>query len=75
VNTNGSKNWLTLYREAVLESDPQKSKARIHVAQRAIGLRAQELWYGRAPDTTERRQMDAASQLLGLLATIGNEHP
>lgn len=74
MNPDGSKNWLILYREAVLEPDPQKSKVRILQAQRAIGLRARELWYAGAKETTERRQMDAASRFLGVLRTIGDEH-
>ena len=71
MNPGGSENWLILYREAVLEPDPKKAKLRILQAQRAIRLRARELWYARAPDITERRQIDAASLFLGILGTIG----
>jgi hypothetical protein len=73
VNSYPGKSWLLLYREAILEPDPQKAKLRIHEAQTAIGRRARELWYARVLDTNERRQMDAAAQLLGILRTIG-EH-
>jgi hypothetical protein len=73
VNPHGSKNWLILYREAVLEPDPTKSKLRIVHAQRAIGLRARELWYAGSPETAERRQLDAALNFLGVLRTIGDE--
>lgn len=73
MKSDRGENWLILYREAVLEADPEKAKARIHEAQIAIGRRARELWYARAPETSERRQMDAASHLLGILRVIG-EH-
>ncbi len=75
MNPDGSKNWSILYREAVLEPDPKKSKVRIVQAQRAMGLRARELWYAGAQETTERRQIDAASNLLDVLRTIGEEQP
>ena len=65
-------NWLTLYREAVLENDPKKLRLRVADAQHAIRQRAREVWYAGAPHINERRQMDAASQFLGLLCTIGN---
>lgn len=73
VNLDESKNWLSLYREAVLESNPQKSKVLIIQAQKAIELRARELWYGGVQDTSERRQMDAASHFLGILCSIGGD--
>jgi hypothetical protein len=70
-NSDGNQNWLALYREAVLEPDREKVKTRVAQAQRAIQRRAPELWYAGAPDTTERRQMDAASHFLRILNTIG----
>lgn len=71
VDSYDSVSWLMLYREAVLEQDPKKLHARVTQAQHAIGCRARELWYSGAPDTEERRQMDAASHLLGALRAIG----
>ena len=71
VDSYENVNWLTLYRQAVLEQDPRKLHARVTQAQHAIGCRARELWYSGAPDTPERRQMDAASHVLGVLRTIG----
>ena len=71
MNPDGSENWLILYREAVLEPDPKKSKERILQAQKAIRLRARELWYAGALETTERQQMDAASHFLGILCAVG----
>ena len=70
-NLKGSRNWLALYREAVLEPDRRKVKARIAQAHAAIRLRAREMWYAGALETTERRQMDAASHFLGVLHAIG----
>ncbi|MGC1452150.1 MAG: hypothetical protein WA830_19130 [Candidatus Sulfotelmatobacter sp.] len=72
-NSDGNQNWLTLYREAVLESDRKKVKPRVVRAQMAIQRRARELWYARAPETGERRQMDAAAHFLGILRLIGEE--
>ena len=73
MSPDGSKSWLILYREAALEPDPKKSNARIVQAQRAIELRARELWYAGAPEITERQQMDAASHFLGILRSINEE--
>ena len=70
-NSEGSQNWLALYREAVLEPDRKKVGTRVTQAQAAIRLRARELWYGGAAETTERRQMDAAAHSLGILRLIG----
>jgi len=68
---DGNTNWLTLYREAVQEQDPNKLHGRVAHARHAMRRRALELWYGGALDTAERRQMDTASRILGLLSTIG----
>ena len=70
-NSGGNQNWRALYREAVLEPDRKKVRTRVARAQAAIGLRARELWYGGATETTERRRMDAASHFLGVLYAIG----
>jgi hypothetical protein len=70
-NSDGNQNWLALYREAVLEPDRKKVKTRVAQAQAAISLRSRELWYAGARETTERRQMDAASNFLGVLDAIG----
>lgn len=70
-NSDGNQNWLALYREAVLEPDPKRVKTRVVQAQAAIRLRALEMWYAGAIETTERHQMDAASHFLGVLCAIG----
>lgn len=69
-NSDGNQNWLVLYREAVLEPDRKKVKIRVAQAQAAIRLRAHELWYAGAIETTERHRMDAASRSLGVLCAI-----
>jgi hypothetical protein len=69
-NSDGNRNWLALYREAVWEPDRKQAKTRVAHAQAAIRRRARELWYAGAKETTERRQMDAASHFLGLLYGI-----
>jgi len=68
--TTPDTNWLTLYRQAVLEQDPKQLRARRARAQHAICRRARELWYAGVRDIPERRQMDAASDLLGILRTL-----
>lgn len=72
-DTEGNKHWLVLYREAVVEPDRKRLRTRVAQAHRAIQNRARELWYGGAPDTSERRQLDAASHFLGMLRTIGEK--
>ena len=72
-NSDGNQHWLALYREAVLEPDRKKVKTRVVQAQVAIQRRARELWYARAPETSERHQMDAAVHFLGILRLIGEE--
>ncbi len=52
-----SRHWLELYREA----------------HKAIQSRIRELWYAGSPVTPERRQLDTASNLLGILRMIGKE--
>ena len=64
-------NWLTLYREAVQENDREKLRVRVAQAQYAMWRRTLELWYAGAPDTTERRQIDAASHHLRFLSMAG----
>jgi len=71
--SDGNQNWLALYSEAVLEPDRKKVKIRIAHAQMAIWRRARELWYAGAPETSERRHMDAAANFLGILRSIGKE--
>ena len=62
-----NKNWPTLYRVAVLESERGRLPARIDEASAAIRRRVRELWYAGSPETKERRDLDAALRFLGLL--------
>lgn len=63
--------WQTLYREAVLESDPAKVPEMIDLASRVIRRRAFELWYmGSAAETRERLELDSALYFLDLLKKI-----
>jgi hypothetical protein len=66
----GNANWLTLYREALREEDWEKFPARVAHAQLAMRRRVLELWYAGTEDTTERRQIDAATHHLSLLCTM-----
>ena len=68
-----NRHWLELYREAVLEPDCKKMRTLAAQAHRAVQSRARELWYAGSPVTCERRQLDAASNFLGILRTIGGE--
>ena len=73
-NSDGNQNWLTLYREAVLETDRKKVKTRVVRTQMAIQSRARELWYAGTPETSERRQTGRGrSNFLGILRSIGEE--
>ena len=72
-NSDGNQNWLALYREAVWEPDRKQVKTRVAQAQMAIQHRARELWYAGAPETGERRHMDAAVHFLGILRMLGEQ--
>ena len=65
-----NRHWSELYRDAVLEPDRKKMSALVAQAHRAIQSRTRELWYAGSPDTSERRQLDAASNFLGILRTM-----
>ena len=68
-----SSNWLELYREAVLERNRKKLRVRVAEAHKAVQKRLRELWYAGSPQTSERRQLDAALNFLGILRAIGEE--
>jgi hypothetical protein len=64
--------WQTLYREAILESDPAKVPEMIDLASTVIRRRAFELWYmGSAAEARERLELDSALYFLELLKKIG----
>ncbi len=67
-----TNDWQTLYREAILESDPAKIPGMIDMAYKVIQRRAFELWYmGPAPQTRERLELNTALYFLDLLKKIG----
>lgn len=72
-NAERNRHWLELYREAVLEPDRKKMRTLVAQAHSAIQSRARELWYAGSPVTGERRRLDAASNFLGILRTIGDD--
>ena len=65
------KRWSDLYRQAILESDPDRLHARIEEASSAIQSRSRELWYERSTETRERRDLDSALHFLKLLRIVG----
>jgi len=67
------RSWPQLYRQALLESDPSRVRARIEEAHKAIQQRARELWDAGSPKTRERHDLDAAVRFLGLLRTVETE--
>lgn len=70
-NSSAEKQWLLLYKKAVLESDPNKMERRITQAQAAIRERAHELWYSETTEPSERRELQTALRFLRLLLTFG----
>jgi hypothetical protein len=86
MNVDKSTDWRQLYKEALLEPNPEKLLARIAEAHYAMQCRARELWYEGSSvtseqyqsATSEQYQMDTACEFLELLATMvvgdGNEH-
>lgn len=70
--TPTTHDWQTLYRQAILESDPAKMPEMIDLAYKVIQRRAFELWYrGGAAQTKERLELDSALYFLDLLRKIG----
>lgn len=65
---DAGRRWSELYRRALLESDRGALPTRIEEAQKAIRLRARELWYGGTPETRERHELDVALKFLGLMS-------
>ncbi len=66
-----ARRWSDLYRDAILESDPDRLHARIDEASSAIQSRSRELWYAGSTETRERRDLDSALHFLKLLKVVG----
>lgn len=69
--TPTADDWQTLYRAAILESDPAKVPGLIDLAYKVVQRRAFELWYMGAPPTMERHELDNALYFLDLLRKFG----
>ncbi len=75
-SAQAQKHWQDLYRLATLEADPALQAYRIREAQKAIQLRARQLWYEKSPERKEREALDLASHFLEILrtcVTLGDE--
>lgn len=70
-----NQSWHDLYREAVMESDPEKVGARIARAHRAIRGRITELRSEKAATHGEQARLDCASHCLHLLQGISEKNP
>lgn len=70
---NGKENerWLELYKEAVLEHDPERLVSRITEAHKAIHERERQLWYAGSLEQSERERLEAASRYLEALRAFG----
>lgn len=69
--TPTADDWRTLYRAAILESDPAKVPGLIDLAYKVVQRRAFELWYMGEPPTRERHELDNALYFLDLLRKFG----
>ena len=70
--TKQSSSWRDLYREAVLESDPEEMRHRIAVAYRAIRTRVTEVRRAGA-NGEEQAQLDCALYFLHVLHGIAEK--
>ena len=68
-----SKDWRELYKEAVLEHDPERLGARISQAHEAIQKRALQLWYEGSHEMSEREHLNAAAHYLEILCALAGQ--
>lgn len=66
--------WHELYKNALMETDPEKLKTRIAEACRAIRARVAELRSHRSPQMKEQSQLDNALYFLNLLHGISQRN-
>jgi len=66
-NAKGNEHWLDLYREAVLEPDPDMLSTRICEAHKAIEERERQLWHEGTLESRERERLEAAYRYLEIL--------
>lgn len=68
-----ANNWRELYKAALLENDPGKTRIVIRNAYRAIQKETRRRWYAGSLTTAERQSLDAASHYLETLYSL-TEH-
>jgi len=68
-----TKDWRGLYKEAVLEHDPERLDARISQAHKAIQERARQLWYEGGREVSEREHLTAAAHYLEILHALAGQ--
>lgn len=67
------KDWLELYREAILEPDPKMLKTRLFLARQAIQRRTRELWYRGSQEVGELYRLTAAAHYLQVLHSLADK--
>ena len=65
--------WLELYREAILENDPEVLMDRLLLARKAIQERTRDLWYRKSPEASERQRLTAAAHYLEILRSLAEK--
>ena len=65
--------WRDLYREAVMEPDPEKMRTRIAMAYQAIRRRSAQVQRDQSVQSEEKAQLDCAAYFLHLLRGV-TEH-
>lgn len=72
-DAKSNEHWLDLYKQAVLEHDPERLLVRISEAAKAIHERERQLWYEGALERTDRERLDAACRYLEILRAFGGK--
>lgn len=67
--------WQGLYKQAVMESDPQDMQMRIDMARRAIRIRMDQYREQDSMHREERTRLDSALYFLNLLNNIIEQEP
>lgn len=65
--------WLELYREAILENDPEVLMNRLLLARKAIQERTRDLWYHNSLEVRERQRLTAAAHYLEILRSLAEK--
>ncbi len=67
-----SGDWRQLYRAALSESDRTKLPQRIAEAERAVVLRARELFHGRGGESADSEETEALDNVMYALHVLQN---